>query len=508
MESAVRKEEIVLATFMLDDMHLALNAQLVQEATILKKGLVPWPSGSEYIEGVMDLRGRVVPVFNLKKRLRRPQTQYSDDSRVAIVAIGEMLIGILFDGVKDVIRVTPKRIEILNEAFQGEDRIISGVINCPESERIVEVLDPLRLVSAGHLETLESACSVMEGTDVPNNAPEKTIRMVVFSYGGQEYAISIDFVKEVEVVEDVDRAFSSEFIEGAVTIHDVRIPLIRMNAFALENRESATGSIVREQTGIVLVLNLQDALCAAAIDNICEILTVKESEIIDTTVCRNNAVRGVIEPSEGRNIIVLDPSATFCRHLEDIRAINRMLRRDTLADVETTEDVFSLSSDDSSRNYLFFTAGELFAIKVQNVQEILPATEVVRPPGARMHMDGLVNLRKNLIPQFNLRSFLGYTTREIREADESKVIVLTTQVGTVALSVDNILSFASCLKETAVPMLTNLSPAVRAIFSSLIVSRSKSGEMQHALHIDADILVRRLAFRNSENSVEERCYDV
>ena len=492
MTSNQYKDEIVLATFTLDDIHFAISTRYVQEAIILEEQLVPWPSSQAYVEGIMDLRGRIVPVINLKKRLGRPHTTYGSDCRVAIVALKEMTLGILFDRVNDVIRTSAKRIETMSDALQGEDRIITGVLNHTETGRLVEIIDPRRLVPSHAVEGLETAGE--EDRDIGiDKAPEKTAQLVVFTQGDREYAVGIDSVREVEVVDRVDRTFRSALIHGSVTVHDCQLPLIHLGSLDQTKQmepDAFDGESHPSQS--VLILSVSDALYAVGIDKICEMITVKENDILKMSMCEDDAVVGVIQPSDGRSILVLEPAAAFRNHLRDIESMNKIFKRDSIADFSERKKKVVSSVENSIRNYLFFEVGELFAIELHHIQEILPPMAVIVPPIPLCHMDGILNLRKTLMPQFNMRSFLGLGTPGDNEPDNRKVIVLKSEAHTVALVVDNILNFSSSLRETRVPTLSRRLNAMRRIFKSLIVSRNETGESRHALRIDPDALVHEL----------------
>ena len=70
------------------------------------------PGSPEYIEGVINLRGNVVPVINLQRRLALDRITNSDKSRIIIVSRQDLTVGIIVDSVKDVLNLPAEHVEL------------------------------------------------------------------------------------------------------------------------------------------------------------------------------------------------------------------------------------------------------------------------------------------------------------------------------------------------------------------------------------------------------------
>jgi purine-binding chemotaxis protein CheW len=115
-----------LATFQLDREEYGLDVRLVE--TIIRAGEVtPVPRAPAFVEGVINLRGRVVPVIDLKKKLGLGEVERTKRARVVVVRVRESLIGLLVDAALQVLKVPISRIEPAPEAVGREADYIRGV---------------------------------------------------------------------------------------------------------------------------------------------------------------------------------------------------------------------------------------------------------------------------------------------------------------------------------------------------------------------------------------------
>lgn len=86
------------------------------------------PDAPYYVQGLINLRGDIIPVINLKKRFNIPETEISEETRIIIYSIDGVDIGFLVDEASQVLRVDDKDIEATPSILRGADRsYISGV---------------------------------------------------------------------------------------------------------------------------------------------------------------------------------------------------------------------------------------------------------------------------------------------------------------------------------------------------------------------------------------------
>jgi purine-binding chemotaxis protein CheW len=104
------------------------------------------PDAPYYVEGIINLRGDIIPVINLKKRFNIAETEISEETRIIIYTIEGVAIGFLVDEASQVLRVDEKDIEPTPAILRGADReYISGVGK--HEGKIIILLDFAKILS-------------------------------------------------------------------------------------------------------------------------------------------------------------------------------------------------------------------------------------------------------------------------------------------------------------------------------------------------------------------------
>lgn len=109
-EKTYSNDEIQLVVFKLGREEYGVSILQVQEIKRMTD-ITRVPHTPDYIKGVMNLRGSVLPVLDLKKRLSLPPQEYSDDTRIIIVKVEDITLGIIVDAVSEVLTIGQQSIE-------------------------------------------------------------------------------------------------------------------------------------------------------------------------------------------------------------------------------------------------------------------------------------------------------------------------------------------------------------------------------------------------------------
>ena len=83
---------------------------VVREIITMPK-VTPVPQAPDYVEGVLDLRGRVVPVIDLKRRLGLPGAERGRETRIMVMEVDGRTVGCVVDAVTEVLNVTDDVVE-------------------------------------------------------------------------------------------------------------------------------------------------------------------------------------------------------------------------------------------------------------------------------------------------------------------------------------------------------------------------------------------------------------
>ena len=105
----IRTEEQIVV-FNLCEQLYGINIELVREI-IRMESITKVPGTPEFIEGVINLRGRVIPVMDLCMRFEMPSSPITDSTRVIIVEAGSVTVGMIVDSVSEVLRIPTSTID-------------------------------------------------------------------------------------------------------------------------------------------------------------------------------------------------------------------------------------------------------------------------------------------------------------------------------------------------------------------------------------------------------------
>ena len=137
MESATT--HIQLACFTLGDKLFAVDIMRIREIIVPQK-LSPLPCASDLLEGVINLRGAVIPVMNLRKRLGMPVEDDAPVGKLLIVSLVKQLLALVVDDVLEVVSVPVAEIKPPIQVTSGVGmEFVLGV--CLSNSRVFMVLD-------------------------------------------------------------------------------------------------------------------------------------------------------------------------------------------------------------------------------------------------------------------------------------------------------------------------------------------------------------------------------
>jgi purine-binding chemotaxis protein CheW len=144
MDNQVASEEFKMLTFSLDNVFYGVNVNQVREVKNFE-GATPVPCAPHYVKGVTNLRGEVVPVIDLRKRIGlSPRT--GNDAGIMVVIQDKHPIGVIVDSVIEVLTLQKKDVET------GPESLITGrsdgVIGIAKHDQdLIVLLDIIKILS-------------------------------------------------------------------------------------------------------------------------------------------------------------------------------------------------------------------------------------------------------------------------------------------------------------------------------------------------------------------------
>lgn len=141
--NGTREEQLVV--FRLADEYYGLEIGTVQEI-ITWQPVTRVPRTPSFVEGIINLRGNVIPVIDLRKRFELKQADMGHETRIVVVEIGALVVGLVVDGVSEVLRVPANKIEPPSAVIAGVDtEFIRGVAKT--DERLIILLEADRMLA-------------------------------------------------------------------------------------------------------------------------------------------------------------------------------------------------------------------------------------------------------------------------------------------------------------------------------------------------------------------------
>ena len=154
MKAAAATREAVreVLVFVLGQEEYGVDILKVQEIRGYEK-VTPIPSAPDYLKGVVNLRGVIVPVIDMRVKFRFAEVRYDSFTVVVILRIGGRVIGLVVDGVSDVVGFAESEVKPAPQLGSLVDgSFLDGVAT--QDERMVLLVDIEKLLSSGELNLL------------------------------------------------------------------------------------------------------------------------------------------------------------------------------------------------------------------------------------------------------------------------------------------------------------------------------------------------------------------
>jgi purine-binding chemotaxis protein CheW len=113
------------------------------------------PRAPHFMEGVINLRGQLIPIIDLRTRFGMPRAEQTKNTRIVVTEIGNKRVGMVVDSVSEVLRVPTEEIEDAPDMITGVDtEYIRGVGKL--GERLIILLDLGRVITGEEKQDLEN----------------------------------------------------------------------------------------------------------------------------------------------------------------------------------------------------------------------------------------------------------------------------------------------------------------------------------------------------------------
>ncbi len=147
--SAAAANSLQLIAFSIGEQTYGVEITTVREIRAWN-GATPLPNTREFVRGVINLRGTIVPIFDLRARFGEGQTSPTKNHVVVVMSVGEKWVGILVDAVSDILTVSKDDIHNVPEGNSIDTELLNGIVT--HESRMVGLIDLHAVVSGAKVD--------------------------------------------------------------------------------------------------------------------------------------------------------------------------------------------------------------------------------------------------------------------------------------------------------------------------------------------------------------------
>ena len=442
--SAQNKEPAIsiFGSFSLAGTEFALSAQSIQEVVNEPEAYSPIPLAPDYLLGVFNLRGSIVPVLDLRQvfKLEAEQRDSTELRKIAIVEYGELCLGLLFDSTGEVFNAND--VETCLFESRGEsaaEQVISGVFKMQGGGRIVQILDVNGMLG---LEKVPHSRNLTGERIVQNRGKRR--QCISFRIGHSCCALDIEEIREIVNIDGIhNTVLAGDLCLGAIDIRGDTVPIVNFS-YLLGFDSKPPEDLHESDSYRVIVMNVQDNLVGLLVDSIENIVPYFDDELIDFPVLvdkKKAMFKGCVPAkSDNDHAIVLKHSEVLsASELAEITRGHSQLFGDS-KEKTIREERRSLDR----KTLLTFSLDNRYGLDIRDVREVIDyPVDLIQTPNMADHIRGMANLRGELVAVIDSRKLYNMAPSNTEET--GKVLIYEksgVKHGLVVDSVDSIIPFS------------------------------------------------------------------
>ena len=129
-------EQQKFLTFSCDEVNLAANVKHVSEIIVSNTSVTKVPCVPDYVHGIMNLRGKIIPVINTRLLLGRNCDEHSEQSCIIVIQCDDEFTGLLVDYVKQINDISDQNLSVMPKN-QSENKYLCGILKIGEEVNFI-----------------------------------------------------------------------------------------------------------------------------------------------------------------------------------------------------------------------------------------------------------------------------------------------------------------------------------------------------------------------------------
>lgn len=487
---------LIYGSFWVGDAEFAIPVSAIREVVNEPKTITRVPLAPTFLKGLFNLRGMAIPIIDLRRLFELPlgqdEEESQDERKIAIVEDNGKCVGVLFDCAGEVLsKPNSAHVNFRPADDDKKGGVIHGVLTLEHGQRIVQTIDPKNLMNMECVPQTEIA----DARSTHQRKLGKRLSCVSFQFGHTDCAIDLRYVKEVRKMPPLDTtSFAYGYVIGSVKLRGVVVPVIDFRSYmGLENISELSDATLNSRN--LLVMKSDFGLVGLMVYSIDSIMPFFESDIVSfpkLALPRNNVVKGSLINGERDVVLLLD-------HEE------LMSDPDLINPAKTCSEIYAGTSSEFStskstitaarKTFIVFSLEGGFAMDSDVIIEVIDKpVQLMRPSFAMNYVEGIINLRGELITLINLREVYGLGPAP---GDQQKVLIFRHGAQKYAILVDSVDEIAMTSADKVVNAKEVNFPVPFRQASEDVVSvlmcEGNGGSTRYILIMDGEAVVRRCA---------------
>jgi purine-binding chemotaxis protein CheW len=269
-------------SFDVDGQEYAIAIEEVQEIVQVPEAIIHVPRSESHVLGVMTLRSRLLPLVNLRSMFSLPHRDLDEKSRIVVLTLGGVSVGVVVDAVSEVLRVSRSGVDALPSLLASEGNLaeITAICRLDNGNRLVSIVTARNLFGSS---VVKEALSTMNDIELeedteardPDDSLDDDEQVVIFRLDKEEFGAPIASVQEiVRVPEELIRVPKApSFVEGVINLRGSVLPVIDLR-LRLGLRQ-----VERTDRQRIMVFLISDVRTGFIVDQVAEVLKIPKAAI-------------------------------------------------------------------------------------------------------------------------------------------------------------------------------------------------------------------------------------
>ncbi len=406
------------------------------ESIIPPHAVTEVPRTPEYFLGIINLRGDVISIIDMRKRFGMEPEETTPDTRIVVILTNGILIGMLVDRINSIETMIASKLQKAPPlATLEHKKFISNSFKLPNG-KILLTLHHQKLIDDKDFiieDEIKFSQEIIDPGSKGKDSWVKEIPLVSFKIGDENYTIESKYVEEIIFIPELTSVPDMEdLLDGIFYLRNSVVPIVQLG----ERLGGGKMNLTPDSQVIIIKKELYGIKLGLIVDDINEIFFVLEDEIVGSPININKAqseqLKGVFKYKRDKESLII--------MLLDLEMLFNEIELNQLRELEysTDQEEADKAEKEATTGILeFIVAGERYAIKVADTNEVIRVIKTVPVPKAPPYIKGIINLRGDVISIIEVGLLVDRKRRELTK--DARILVVKAGAEIAGLLVSKVL---------------------------------------------------------------------